>query len=59
VLHRPAFWPVPGAAVKLLYGAMSTIVLTGQNAVPAQLIDAKFPFRYPELEPALAAVVKS
>ena len=56
-LHRPAFWPVPGLAVKLLYGAMSTIVLTGQNAVPAALLDAEFPFRYAELEPALAAVV--
>jgi uncharacterized protein (TIGR01777 family) len=59
VLHRPAFWPVPGAAVKLLYGAMATIVLTGQNVVPAHLLEVKFPFRYPELEPALAAVVKS
>jgi uncharacterized protein (TIGR01777 family) len=57
VLHRPAFWPVPGVALKLLYGEMSTLVLTGQNAVPARLGEAGFTFRYPELEMALEAVV--
>jgi uncharacterized protein (TIGR01777 family) len=58
-LHRPAFWPVPGLAVKLLYGAMSTIVLTGQNAVPTALLDASYPFHFSELEPALDAVVSA
>jgi uncharacterized protein (TIGR01777 family) len=56
-LHRPAFWPVPGAAVKLLYGGMAAIVLTGQRAVPAQLSASGFPFRYPDLDAALADVV--
>jgi uncharacterized protein (TIGR01777 family) len=57
VLHRPAFWPVPGFAVKLLYGSMATIVLTGQKALPERLNSVSFQFRYPELEPALTAVV--
>jgi uncharacterized protein (TIGR01777 family) len=56
-LHRPAFWPVPGAAVKLLYGAMATIVVTGQRAVPKQLEQVGYAFRYPQLDQALAAVV--
>jgi uncharacterized protein (TIGR01777 family) len=56
-LHRPAFWPVPAAAVKLLYGQMSVIVLTGQNVVPDRLRAVGYPFRYPELDPALDAVV--
>ena len=34
VLHRPAFAPVPGLAVKALYGEMAMIVTTGQRAVP-------------------------
>ncbi len=37
VLHRPAVLPVPAAALKLLYGEMARIVLTGQRAVPARL----------------------
>jgi uncharacterized protein (TIGR01777 family) len=57
-LHRPAFWPVPGLAVKLLYGGMSALVLTGQKAVPERLEDVSYQFRYPELQPALDAVVR-
>src|SRR5262249_22968931 len=36
-LHRPAFLPVPAAGIKLLYGEMATIVITGQRVVPAVL----------------------
>lgn len=56
-LHRPAFWPVPGAALKLLYGGMSTIVLTGQRAVPQALEQSGYAFAQPQLEGALADVV--
>jgi uncharacterized protein (TIGR01777 family) len=56
-LHRPAFWPIPGAAVKLLFGDMATIVLTGQRAVPAQLEAAGYPFVFPDLDGALTQVV--
>jgi uncharacterized protein (TIGR01777 family) len=37
VLHRPAVLPVPALALRLLYGEMATVVLTGQRAVPARL----------------------
>ena len=37
VLRRPAFAPVPGLAVKLLYGEMAIIVTTGSRAVPSGL----------------------
>ena len=53
VLHRPALAPVPGLAVKLLYGEMSTIVTTGQRAVPARLEELGYDFRRPDLEDAL------
>jgi uncharacterized protein (TIGR01777 family) len=54
VLHRPAFAPVPGFAVKLLYGEMAQIVTTGVNAVPARLRELGYEFRQPSLERALA-----
>ena len=53
VLHRPAFAPVPGLAVKTLYGEMAMIVTTGQRAIPARLTELGYSFRRPELEDAL------
>jgi len=53
VLRRPAFAPVPGLAVKLLYGDMATIVTTGVRAVPARLEQLGYRFRRPDLEGAL------
>jgi uncharacterized protein len=54
-LHRPAFAPVPGLAVKLLFGEMSTIVTGGVRMVPAKLEDLGYEFRRPDLREALAA----
>jgi uncharacterized protein (TIGR01777 family) len=53
VLRRPAFAPVPGLAVKALYGEMATIVTTGQRAVPQRLTELGYEFRRPDLEAAL------
>ena len=53
VLHRPAFAPVPGLAVKTLYGEMAMIVTTGQRAIPARLTELGYSFRRPEFEDAL------
>ncbi len=56
-LHRPAFAPVPGAGLKLLYGEMSQIVLTGVNVVPRRATEHGYAFRYPEVQAALEATV--
>jgi uncharacterized protein (TIGR01777 family) len=53
VLKRPAFAPVPGFALKLLYGDMATIVTTGVRAVPKRLTELGYEFRRPGLEDAL------
>jgi uncharacterized protein (TIGR01777 family) len=53
VLHRPAVLPVPALALRLLYGEMATIVVTGQNAQPRALVASGYRFRFPELGPAL------
>jgi uncharacterized protein len=57
-LHRPAFAPVPGFAVEVLYGEMASIVTTGVREVPKRLEELGYRFRYPELEPALRDTVR-
>ena len=57
VLHRPAVLPVPALALKLLYGEMASIVLTGARAVPKRLEALSYAFVHPELEPALRDVL--
>ncbi len=57
-LHRPAFLPVPGAALRALYGEMAEIVTTGVRAVPAKALVLGYSFKYPQLEEALAAALR-
>lgn len=57
VLGRPSAFPVPGFALKLLLGEMSTLLLNGQNVYPRKLVEAGFSFRYPILEAALRALL--
>jgi uncharacterized protein (TIGR01777 family) len=55
VLRRPAFMPVPGLAVKLLYGDMASIVTTGVRMVPRRLEELGYEWRRPDLDDALRA----
>jgi uncharacterized protein len=59
VLRRPAIAPVPAVAVKLLYGEMAMVVVTGQRAVPNRLTELGYEFRKPELEAALRGTIGS
>ncbi|MFL5782155.1 MAG: TIGR01777 family oxidoreductase [Thermoleophilaceae bacterium] len=59
VLERPAFMPVPGFAVKLLYGDMASIVTSGVRMVPRRLDELGYEFRRPDLEDALRAATGS
>jgi uncharacterized protein len=58
-LSRPAVLPVPGFALRLLYGEMAEIVVTGQRAIPARLRELGYGFRFEEIDPALADVLGS
>ena len=54
VLRRPAFFPVPAAALELVFGSMATnTILADQRVVPKRLAGAGFEFRHPRLEAAL------
>lgn len=57
VLGRPAVLPVPGLAVKLLYGEMAEMVTTGARVLPARLGQLGYEFRHPEVRAALADVL--
>lgn len=53
VMRRPAFFPVPSFVLRLLLGEMSTVVVDGQRAVPRNLLDLGFTFRFPHLDTPL------
>ncbi|MDW2642279.1 TIGR01777 family oxidoreductase [Citrobacter sp. HN-141] len=57
-LNRPAILRVPAAAMRLLMGESSVLVLGGQRALPKRLEAAGFAFRWYDLEEALADVIR-
>lgn len=53
-LNRPSWLPAPEAVLKLLLGQMAEeLLLSGQQAVPARLVEEGFSFAYPEIGQAL------
>jgi len=57
VVRKPALFPVPIFALKLLFGEGSIAVSCGQFAPPKHLIDEGFRFVFPDLESALRDIV--
>jgi uncharacterized protein (TIGR01777 family) len=57
-LRRPAIAPVPGVAVRLLYGDMAEIVTTGQRAVPERPLALGYAFAHTDVEAALRDAVR-
>lgn len=56
-LHRPAVFPVPGLAVRALFGEMATAVLASTRMIPAKAQALGFSFKFPTLAGALADVL--
>jgi hypothetical protein len=56
-LHRPSLLPVPGAALRLLYGEMAEIVTSGARVLPAKALVLGYEFLYPQLDVALRAAL--
>jgi uncharacterized protein (TIGR01777 family) len=57
-VHRPAFFPVPVLALKLLFGDMSEVLLASQRVLPKTAEAAGFRFHFPQIGPAIADAVK-
>jgi len=56
-LHRPAIFPVPAFALKLVFGEMSGVLVDSQRVLPAAAQAAGFHFQYPGLSEALASIL--
>jgi hypothetical protein len=56
-LGRPAILPLPGLVLRLAFGEMANILLTGQRAVPAAAQQLGYAFKHPELPGALAELL--
>ncbi len=59
VMRRPSRLAVPGPLLRLALGEMAeALLLSGQRVLPAAALALGFRFRYPELEPALRAILR-
>jgi len=56
-LHRPTFLPVPGFAIRLALGEMSSVVLEGCRMMPGVLLENGFRFRFSEVQPAIENIL--
>jgi hypothetical protein len=56
-LGRPALFPVPGFALKAIFGEMAEMLLGGQRVLPRATEAAEYRFQYPELGPALRNIL--
>jgi len=60
VLHRPAIFPAPALALRLMLGEMAdALLLASQRAVPERLLAGGYRFLFPEFESALVSLLKS
>lgn len=58
-LHRPAFLPAPKLALRMLFGEMAELLLASQRVAPAAAQAAGFQFHHPQLNGALADLLRS
>ncbi|WP_329398241.1 TIGR01777 family oxidoreductase [Streptomyces melanogenes] len=55
VLRRPALFPVPAPAIRLVLGEFAEDVLGSQRVLPRRLLDSGFTFAFPEIDGAIRA----
>jgi hypothetical protein len=59
VISRPALFPMPAAAVRLVFGQMGTeLFLASQRVEPAKLVSSGYKFQYPELRKTLEDILR-
>ena len=56
-MHRPALFPVPAIALKIVLGGFSAEVLGSKKVMPQVLTEAGFTFDYPHISSALEKLV--
>lgn len=59
VLRRPAIFPMPAFAAKVIFGEMGEeLLLSSQKVEPGKLISSGYPFRYRELKKSLEGLLR-
>ena len=59
LLHRPAIFPAPAFALRMMLGEMAdALLLTSQRAAPERLLQAGYRFQYESLESALREMLR-
>jgi len=56
-VRRPAFLRVPAFALRWMLGGFSRELLDSRRVLPQRAVEMGFPFRFPELEPAIKDLV--
>jgi uncharacterized protein (TIGR01777 family) len=56
-LSRPAVLPVPGLALRVIYGEMAQLITGGARVVPAKPLMLGYPFRHGDLDEALRSAL--
>lgn len=57
-LHRPSWLPVPRIALRVAVGELAEMLVLGQRVIPARAQAAGFAFKYPQIEGALADLLR-
>ncbi|MEE8329086.1 MAG: TIGR01777 family oxidoreductase, partial [Thermodesulfovibrionia bacterium] len=55
-LGRPSWLPVPGFVLKIAFGELGGVLLTGQRVIPKKITEAGYQFKYPDIDSALRAI---
>jgi uncharacterized protein (TIGR01777 family) len=56
-LRRPAIFPVPAFALRVMFGELAAVLLASQRAVPHVAVGAGYRFRYTSLDDALGEIL--
>ena len=57
-LKRPSWFAVPGFIVKLTFGELGSVLLTGQRVFPEKALKAGYQFKYTAVQDALKAIIR-
>jgi uncharacterized protein (TIGR01777 family) len=57
-VHRPAFFPMPAFALRVMFGEGADPILTGQRVLPERTLASGYAFTHPRVDDAVAALLK-
>jgi hypothetical protein len=58
-LRRPSWAPVPAFVLRLLFGELADVLITGQRVIPRRAVDGGYTFRHPEIGEALIDLLRA